>query len=115
MDKNGKINILCIPSDRFGVGFWRSVSPHRALALKMPEKFNVDIMYEIPQQGILEEFYKTRTVYYNKRKKLLIDTLQSELDIISSKIKFINYKKCIQDWSLCTLEHHLAHSEVFCR
>ena len=41
-------------------------------------------------KDILEEFYKTRTVYYNKRKKLLIDTLQSELDIISSKIKFIN-------------------------
>lgn len=68
MDKNGKINILCIPSDRFGVGFWRSVSPHRALALKMPEKFNVDIMYEIPQQGILEEFYKQYDIVHIHKK-----------------------------------------------
>lgn len=39
---------------------------------------------------ILEEFYKTRLIFYEKRKELLIKNLQNDLDIIDSKIKFIN-------------------------
>lgn len=68
MDKDGKINILVIPSDRFGVGFWRSVSPHRALALSYPDKFTVDIIYDIPTNGILEEFYKKYDIVHIHKK-----------------------------------------------
>lgn len=39
---------------------------------------------------ILEEFYKTRLIFYEKRKKILISNLQNSLNIIESKIKFIN-------------------------
>ena len=35
MTKDGKINILVIPSDKYGCGFWRSVNPHTFLGINM--------------------------------------------------------------------------------
>jgi len=41
-----KINVLVLPSDRTGVGKFRSVEPHIFLQNKYPEDFHVDIDYE---------------------------------------------------------------------
>jgi glycosyltransferase involved in cell wall biosynthesis len=41
-----KINVLCLPSDRSGVGKFRSVEPHIFLQNKYPDDFHVDIDYE---------------------------------------------------------------------
>ena len=57
MTKDGKINILVIPSDKYGCGFWRSVNPHTFLGINMQDKFNVDIIYTPPTLGNLEDFY----------------------------------------------------------
>jgi glycosyltransferase involved in cell wall biosynthesis len=41
-----KINVLVLPSDRTGVGKFRSVEPHIFLQTNYPEDFRVDIDYE---------------------------------------------------------------------
>lgn len=41
-----KINVLVLPSDKTGVGKFRSVDPHVFLQKKYSEEFNVDIDYE---------------------------------------------------------------------
>ena len=43
-----KIKILVVPSDRSGVGKFRSVDPHIFLQNLYPEDFHVDIVYDIP-------------------------------------------------------------------
>ena len=43
-----KINVLVVPSDRTGVGKFRSVDPHIFLQNLYPEEFHVDIIYEFP-------------------------------------------------------------------
>lgn len=43
MDK--KIKVLVVPSDKFGVGLYRSVSPHTQLDKLYSEEFDVDIEY----------------------------------------------------------------------
>ena len=57
MDK--KIKMLVIPSDRSGVGKFRSVSPHTYIAEHYSDKFDVDIMYlnDLPRTN-LEDFFK---------------------------------------------------------
>lgn len=44
---NKKINVLVIPSDRFGVGLYRSVSPHTHLDKLYGNEFDVTIEYTI--------------------------------------------------------------------
>ena len=41
-----KINLLVLPSDREGVGRYRSVDPHVNLQNNFPNEFNVEIDYE---------------------------------------------------------------------
>ena len=55
MDK--KIKMLVIPSDRTGVGKFRSVDPHVYIAEHYGDEFDVDIVYDMPR-GNLEDFLK---------------------------------------------------------
>ena len=55
MDK--KIKMLVIPSDRTGVGKFRSVDPHVYIAEHYGDEFDVDIVYDMPK-GNLEDFLK---------------------------------------------------------
>lgn len=55
MDK--KIKMLVIPSDRTGVGKFRSVDPHVYIAEHYGNEFDVDIVYNMPN-GDLEAFLK---------------------------------------------------------
>ena len=45
--ENKKIKVLVVPSDRFGVGLYRSVSPHTQLDKLYNEDFDVEIKYDI--------------------------------------------------------------------
>ncbi len=40
-----KLKVLVIPSDRFGVGLYRSVSPHVHLDREFHDDFDVEINY----------------------------------------------------------------------
>jgi glycosyltransferase involved in cell wall biosynthesis len=51
-----KINVLVVPSDRTGVGKFRSVDPHIFLQNLYPDDFHVDITYDVPLHDI--EFFK---------------------------------------------------------
>lgn len=44
---NKKIKVLVVPSDRWGVGLYRSVSPHTNLDRLYGDEFNVEIKYDI--------------------------------------------------------------------
>lgn len=52
-----KIKMLVIPSDRTGVGKFRSVDPHVYIAEHYGDEFDVDIVYDMPR-GNLEDFLK---------------------------------------------------------
>ena len=41
-----KIKVLVLPSDKTGVGKFRSIDPHVMLQNLYPEEFHVDIDYE---------------------------------------------------------------------
>lgn len=70
--KKNKIKVLVCPSDRTGVGYYRSTKPHIALQNQFPEEFHVDIDYE-PQlqsdewlkQYDLIHFHRTLGPYEN--------------------------------------------------
>jgi glycosyltransferase involved in cell wall biosynthesis len=51
-----KIKILVVPSDRTGVGKFRSVDPHIFLQTQYPDDFHVDIVYDIPMNDL--NFFK---------------------------------------------------------
>jgi glycosyltransferase involved in cell wall biosynthesis len=51
-----KIKVLVVPSDRTGVGKFRSVDPHIFLQNLYPEEFYVDIVYDVPMNDL--NFYK---------------------------------------------------------
>ncbi len=55
---NKKIKILVIPSDKHGVGYFRSLKPHQYIAEHYSDLFDIDIMYSIPQNVNLEDFFK---------------------------------------------------------
>lgn len=62
---NNKINILVVPSDRFGVGRYRSIAPHVALNEQYGNDFDIDINYS-PDWSNLESFKKYDIVHFHK-------------------------------------------------
>jgi glycosyltransferase involved in cell wall biosynthesis len=55
MDK--KIKMLVVPSDRTGVGKFRSIDPHVYIAEHYKDEFDIDIVYQLPKEN-LEGFLK---------------------------------------------------------
>ena len=55
-----KIKVLVVPSDRTGVGYFRSTKPHITLENNYPDKFHIDIDYE-PK---INEVNKEHMYYY---------------------------------------------------
>lgn len=47
-----KIRMLVIPSDRTGVGKFRSVSPHTYIQEHYPDEFDIDIVYNLPRENL---------------------------------------------------------------
>jgi glycosyltransferase involved in cell wall biosynthesis len=47
-----KVKVLVVPSDRSGVGKFRSVDPHIFLQNQYPDEFHVDIVYDTPYDDI---------------------------------------------------------------
>lgn len=54
---NRKIKMLVIPSDHHGCGFFRSLQPHQFIKENYPELFDIDIMYELPNNIPYEQFF----------------------------------------------------------
>ena len=47
-----KINVLVVPSDKTGVGKFRSVDPHVFLQNLYPDDFHIDIIYDVPMNNM---------------------------------------------------------------
>jgi len=60
-----KINVLVLPSDKTGVGKFRSVDPHVFLQNMYPDDFHVDIDYE-PQINNIEYWKKYKIVHAHR-------------------------------------------------
>ena len=65
MTEKRKINLLVIPSDTFGVGFYRSVGPHTTLDRLFKDEFNVEIKYNVNFQD-LQSFDKYDIIHIHK-------------------------------------------------
>lgn len=53
-----KIKVLCLPSDKYGVGYFRSLNPHTKLSELYGDKFDVTIEYDVINKPLsyFEEF-----------------------------------------------------------
>ena len=60
-----KINVLVVPSDRTGVGKFRSIDPHIFLQNLYPEDFHIDIVYDVAYDD-LEFFKKYQIVSFHR-------------------------------------------------
>jgi glycosyltransferase involved in cell wall biosynthesis len=60
-----KINVLVLPSDKSGVGRYRSVDPHIKLQNLYPEDFHVDIDYE-PKINDINYWKKYQIVHFHR-------------------------------------------------
>ena len=60
-----KLKVLVVPSDRTGVGSFRSINPHIALENNYPDEFIVDIDYE-PQLNNDEWLKQYDIIHYHR-------------------------------------------------
>ena len=60
-----KINVLCLPSDKSGVGKFRSVDPHIKLQNMYPNDFHIDIEYDVDLNN--QEFWKKYQIVHFHR------------------------------------------------
>ena len=79
-----KKNILVIPSDTFGVGHYRSVSPHTHLDRLYGDDFNVEIEYNVDWSN-LESFDKYDLIHIHKGLYNDMDTFWKFLDYCKEK------------------------------
>lgn len=83
LDMNKKIKMLVIPSDRTGVGKFRSVDPHVYIAEHYKDEFDIDIMYlnQIPKDNPENIFKQYDLIHIHKQ-------LDKELKLMNI-IKFL--------------------------
>ena len=66
MTTMGKIGVLVVPSDTYGVGHFRSVNPHTYLDSLYGDEFDVEIDYN-PNWSDLQRFNKYHIVIESKK------------------------------------------------
>lgn len=64
---NKKIKMLVIPSDFYGVGLFRSVSPHVYIAEHYSDEFDIDIVYDIPKDNTEDFFKQYDLIHFHKQ------------------------------------------------
>ena len=96
-----KINVLVLPSDKSGVGRYRSVDPHIKLQNLYPEDFHVDIDYE-PKLNDINYWKKYQIVHFHRS---FGDIEQCPQIIKSLKSLGIVIIADIDDYWLPTKEH----------
>ena len=82
--ENKKINVLVVPSDKFGVGFYRSVGPHTCLDKLYGDEFEVEIKYS-PQWSNLSAFDKYDIIHIHKGVYNDMDSFWKFLDYCKEK------------------------------
>ena len=103
-----KKRILVLPSDRTGVGKFRSVQPHTYLQQQYPDEFHIDIMYDININDI--NFFKNYDIVSFHR-SLNTDYEGSRQMILKLKDMGIKTVCDIDDYWMPGMEHP-AHAMV---
>jgi glycosyltransferase involved in cell wall biosynthesis len=103
-----KINVLVLPSDKTGVGKFRSVDPHVFLQNMYPDDFHVDIDYE-PRINDVSYWRKYQIVHAHR-------TIGQDYNISAQLIEFIKSLGIVvivdlDDYWLPTVEHPI-HSII---
>ena len=103
-----KINVLVLPSDKTGVGKFRSVDPHVFLQNMYPDDFHVDIDYE-PRINDVSYWKKYQIVHAHR-------TIGQDYNISAQLIEFIKSLGIVvivdlDDYWLPTVEHPI-HSII---
>jgi glycosyltransferase involved in cell wall biosynthesis len=103
-----KINVLVLPSDKTGVGKFRSVDPHVFLQNLYPDDFHVDIDYE-PQINNIEYWKKYQIIHAHR-------TVGQDYDMAPQLIEWLKSMGIIvivdlDDYWLPTKEHPI-HSII---
>jgi glycosyltransferase involved in cell wall biosynthesis len=103
-----KINVLVLPSDKTGVGKFRSVDPHVFLQNLYPDDFHVDIDYE-PQINNIEYWKKYQIIHAHR-------TIGHDYDFAPKLIEWLKSLGIIvivdlDDYWLPTKEHPI-HSLI---
>ena len=103
-----KIHVLVLPSDRTGVGKFRSVEPHIFLQNLYPDEFHVDIDYD-PKMDDMNYWKKYQIVHFHR-------TLNPDYEKSNAVIQKLNNAGIItildiDDYWLPTREHP-AHQLV---
>ena len=103
-----KINVLVLPSDKTGVGKFRSVDPHVFLQNLYPDDFHVDIDYE-PQINNIEYWKKYQIIHAHR-------TIGQDYNIAPHLIEWLKSMGIIvivdlDDYWLPTVEHPI-HSII---
>ena len=90
-----KIKVLVVPSDRTGVGKFRSVDPHIFLQNLYGEDFHVDIVYE-PDYNDQEFWSQYQIVSYHR-------SIGADFDKANTLIKWLNSKGVI---TVCDIDDY---------
>lgn len=103
-----KINVLVLPSDKTGVGKYRSVDPHVFLQNMYPDDFHVDIDYN-PQLNNIEYWKKYQIIHAHR-------TIGQDYDMSTQIIEWLKSIGIIviidlDDYWLPTKEHPI-HSVI---
>jgi len=97
-----KLNLLVLPSDRTGVGKYRSVDPHKYLSEKFSDEFNVTIDYEPDVNN--DDYWKSYDMVHFHR---VIGNSYEQTPVILEKLKGWGIKTIldIDDYWLPGREH----------
>ena len=104
-----KIKILVVPSDKTGVGKFRSLDPHISLQKNFGDEFHVDIEYNAPLDDI--NYYKNYQIVHFHR------TLHADYDKGLKLVERLNQEGIItvmdiDDYWLPGIEHPIHHIVV---
>lgn len=104
--ENKKIRMLVIPSDRTGVGKFRSIDPHTYIQAHYPDEFDIDIVYieDIPHDTLPDFLGEYDLIHIHKR-------LDSNMEIMNT-IAFLGIPTIvdIDDYYFLGDDHPLSFS-----
>jgi len=99
-----KLKVLVVPSDRTGVGYFRSTSPHLALEANYPNEFHVDIDHEPNLDN--EEWLKQYDIVHYHRTLGHYDNMQVVIDKLN-RLGIVSIMDLDDYWA--PGEHHPAY------
>lgn len=107
LNKKTKIKVLVCPSDRTGVGYFRSTKPHVTLEELYPDEFHIDIDYTPKYDN--EEWLKQYDIVHYHRTFGPYEEMKQTLNRLD-KLGIISFMDIDDHWS--PGQHHPAYTMI---